>query len=474
MVHDIGAAHRHRAEWPRVAARVAADYEPGRHRVGVRYRHPVTGQSVDVDVVIVDGALLPRPGAALEVAVDPSNPDDVVVPGDGDPVRDVVLEAVFLLGVALVASLTRWWSMRRTERLVTSGQPAFAMLAVLHPGELNPRRVHCSLYPLDARAGSRPVCTFDALTTGGLPVGGPAFPVEVRGRPVPGGALVAHGAGRIIRPVRRPLTRGKLPFSGATTSAPDVLALAPPPLGGTRTVAPLSRCVGLFAPLCLAAAAIATAIVVPTVLVGQRRDHRLAAVGTSVIAQVVAKEDDRLTIRYRPPGAATDTEARVVGSPDRVIGRRYPAHADAAGRVHLDADPYDVVGPIGVLVAGWIAAVLLTWPRVRWWRDARRAARDGPWYQAVGHAFRGNLRVAVPGGASGAFAVTCQSAPAADGPPRPLLVAGSLEPHDAVALAGGYRGAGPASILDHARRRDEHLRLIPTVDIRGSGPEATR
>ena len=199
-IGKIDAAHRHRAEWPQVVGEVPADYEAGRHEVPVEYRHPRTGQTVTVDVVVVNEPFLPKPGGPMTIAVDPANPDAVVVPGDGDPVREIILLPLFAVGVAAAAAIARWWSIRRTDRLITSGQTAFAMIAVLHPSGWRRGRARCSLYPLDGAAGTRPVCTFDALTTGGLPIAGPAFPVEVRGRPIPGGLLVARCGERIIRP----------------------------------------------------------------------------------------------------------------------------------------------------------------------------------------------------------------------------------------------------------------------------------
>ena len=219
-IGKIDAAHRHRTEWPEVVGHVPTDYEAGRHEVPVEYRHPRTGQDVTVDVVVVDEPLLPQPGGSMTIAVDPDNPDAVVVPGDGDPTRDAILLPLFVVGVAGAAAAARWWSIRRTDRLIASGQTAFAMVAVLHPGQWRRGRVHCSLYPLDSPPGGRPVCTFDALTTGGLPIGGPAFPVEVRGRPIPGGLLVARCDERIIRPVRRPLSKHGPPFPEAVGAAP--------------------------------------------------------------------------------------------------------------------------------------------------------------------------------------------------------------------------------------------------------------
>ena len=64
---------------------------------------------------------------------------------------------------------------------------------------------------------------------------------------------------------------------------------------------------------------------------------------------MTAKDRQHLTIEYHLPGSeSTVREATVNGSDDRVVGRRYPAHVDDDGDVRLDADPYNVVGPIVV------------------------------------------------------------------------------------------------------------------------------
>ena len=210
-------------------------------------------------------------------------------------------------------------------------------------------------------------------------------------------------------------------------------------------MAALPRCLGWFAPLCLVAAVVATGVVVPRLIIGSRRDDLLARNGHEVLAEVTAKDRQHLTVEYRLPGSEVDIEARVTGSDDRVVGRRYPAHVGDDGDVRLDADPYNVVGPIGWLVAAWVVAALVTWPGVRWWRDARRASRRGPWYAAVGRGEDGVLLVAPPGAACEAYTTTCSTSPRASPAPTPLLVAGSLEPGDAIAVAGPYRSAGRGS-----------------------------
>src|SRR6185503_10712650 len=79
-VRDAEHLREGRRRWPRVVASVPASYSPGRHEVPIRYRHPVTGQIVETKVIVVRSSLLPEPGGALRIAVDPGNPDAVVIP----------------------------------------------------------------------------------------------------------------------------------------------------------------------------------------------------------------------------------------------------------------------------------------------------------------------------------------------------------------------------------------------------------
>jgi hypothetical protein len=52
-----------RDTWPRAQATVASDYIAGRHVVPVGYVHPVTGQHVEVKLVVVNGSACPNPAS---------------------------------------------------------------------------------------------------------------------------------------------------------------------------------------------------------------------------------------------------------------------------------------------------------------------------------------------------------------------------------------------------------------------------
>ena len=438
------ARNRHgRETWPRVEATVDTHYIAGRHVVPVEFVHPVTGQLVNVDIVVVNGSALPRPGEQVTVAADPANPDSAVLPHDGDDLQEIVVGLIVFVGGALGAAAARWFAIARTERLVRTSQASFAMLAALSSTGPVRYRVECALYALDAAPGAAPVCSFPVLTSGGLPVDGPAFPVEVRGRPTPGGLLVARAGNHIIRPVRRALTRGHRPRPELMLEMVQPLPLTDAPDRDLIRTAPLWRCLDPFALVGLAIAVVTTAIAVPRMIVGIDRVERLNRSGKAVVVELESKRETTLTVSYQPPTGpplllATD------GSDQRTIGRRYPAHIDASNHVRLDADPYDWGLPVGFLVSWWGLVGLVVWPCVRWWRDARRAARTGPWYELEGgfDAPDGSYLVALqaePGGTG--HIATCRAYPHHSGWMQ-CKVAGDLDPGEAFAIAGACASTG--------------------------------
>jgi hypothetical protein len=442
-IRSIARSRHGRETWPRTQATVASDYIAGRHVVPVEAVHPVTKQLVDIDIVVVNDSALPEPGAKFTIAADPANPDSAVVPGDGDDLQEIVVGWIVMVGAAIAAAAARWTAIARTERLIRTSRASFAMLAALSSAGRFRHRVECSLYALDAAARADPICTFSVLTSSGLPIDGPAFPVDVRGRPLPGGLLVARAGDHIIRPVRRPLTRGRRPRPAALS---DVVAPqqtdAPPE--DTIQIAPLWRCMDVFAIAGLVSAVVITAIAVPRIIVGSDRAERLYRTGRVVVVELESKSDTALTVRYQPPSGPaillpTD------GSTGRTVGRRYPAHIDASSHVRLDADPYDWGLPVGFLVMWWGVVALFVWPRIRWWRDASRAAQTGPWYQLSGHfdGADGPYLVAVPHPLNIGHVASCRARPRHEGS-TPCMVAGDLDPGEAFALAGSCSSTGRA------------------------------
>ena len=453
-VQEIQADRRHREQWPRVVGTVPVSYEAGRHEVPVQYRHPVTGQLVETKVVVVRESLLPEPGGEFTVAADPANPDRIVTPGDGDEGRDLVLGPIVILGAVLAAGFARWRSVSRMKRMVTSSRPSFAMLAALHPGGLWGRQVRCSLYALDGGPGAMPVCTFVTLVTAGLPINGPAFPVEVRGRPVPGGLLVARAGERILWPMRRPLTRGDRARPERMVEYPITLPPAgAPPRSDARPLSLFLSC-GWLAPAFVLIAVVATIVTPPQLAAGSRGSDKLRDQGRAVVAEVVGKQGRKLTVRYDGGPDVGLLQTVTDGARRRVLGRLYPAHVDPAdpSKLRLDADPYEVAGPLSYLLSWWGITVLVVWPRLRWWLQARRAARSGPWYGAVVSYEKGNLFLHAAVGAAEHVAA-CRSTPQQPTPPFDATIAGTLDPGEGLVIVGPRRASGPLVRERRAWRR---------------------
>ena len=444
-VRSIARSKHGREAWPRETATVVPDYIVGRHVVPVEYVHPVTHQLVEVDIVVVNNSALPQPGVQLTVAADPANPDSAVIPGDGNDLQEIVVGWIVIVGAAAAAAAARWIAIARTERLIRISRPSFAMLAALSSTGRVHYRVECSLYALDAAPGVGPVCTFPVLTSGGLPVDGPAFPVDVRGRPLPGGLLVARAGDHIIRPVRRPWSRGQWPRPAIVLD--EVRPLQPVDAPGEDVIrtAPLWRCLDVFAVVGLVSAVMITAITVPRMIVGVDRADRVYLQGREVVVELVSKSDTTLKVRYQPPGG-TAMLLSTDGSSERTVGRRYPAHIDSSNHIRLDADPYDWGLPVGFLVTWWGLVALVVWPGIRWWRDAKRAARSGPWHQLCGGFDGPNnlylLSISTEPGIGG-YVGACRALPHQQGW-WSCKIAGDLDPGEAFAIAGPCASIGRA------------------------------
>ena len=433
-VRDAEHLREGRNRWPRVVASVPVSYSNGRHEVPISYRHPVTGQIVGTKVVVVRRSLLPEPGGTLRIAVDPGNPDAIVIPGDGDEVPSAVFGVLIINGVVIAAGLARWLAVRRIERLIGSGQPSFAMIGSLERSRTDTRRVVLSLFPLDAAPGTAAVCACTVLTTAQLPIG-PGFPVEVRGRPVPGGALVAHAGAGVLWPLRRPIGRGAAgrPTEVATFERPLVPADDAGVVG--RRPSLIEVLGGLR--LAIGAAAAVVLVVVPVVVTANgNAARRVASRGTVVLAEVVdTTGSGGVRVRYGSPGQPRDRKALAAG--DRKLHRIYPAHVIPSdpNDLRLDADPYSNAQPYGWAGATVAGAALLIVSRIAWWREANRLVPQGPWY-AIEHARdegAGEVGLVIAGEPTPlAFYHGRLRRPA---PARPLLVATTFDPGEPAVVA---------------------------------------
>ncbi len=316
---------------------------------------PRTGQDVTVDVVVVDEPFLPQPGGPMTIAVDPATPTPWSSPATAT--RPASHPAAAVRGRR---------GRSRRDRPVVVDPPHRSAHHVWPDGLRDDRRaasrasgdagrVRCSLYPLDgaARHASglhvrRPHDRWAPDRRTGLPRRGPrsADPRRPARRPV-------RRAHHPPRPPSAVQARAAVP--GAVDAAPPTL---PPDAGAGHDVSDggrsLPRCLGWFAPLCLAAVRAGD---------GDRRappDHRQPTrraprpdrprgAGRGDGQGPPAPHDRVPTC---PARRSTVSRPQVNGSDDRVVGRRYPAHADDDGDVRLDADPYNAVGPIAWLVDG--------------------------------------------------------------------------------------------------------------------------
>jgi len=132
------------------------------------------------------------------------------------------VEPLTFFGPLIVALALWWWTRRRRWRLsvalAASTQPSYRMLAVARPSRFARRRWLLDLYGIDATVGSDPSCTVAVIGGSGPTM---PHPVDVKGRPVPGGEVVAARTdrSRVWWPAGRALVVGgrSFPEPGTTT-----------------------------------------------------------------------------------------------------------------------------------------------------------------------------------------------------------------------------------------------------------------
>lgn len=146
-----------------------------------------------------------------------SDPEDVVIAGDRFPATvNIASYAPWVLFPFLVWTARRW-TLRRTERLMAREAPAHLLMARASPPRRWGRRWRLHLYPLDAGAAGRPVCTVPLIEAPGRPGW---FPVEVKGAPRPYARVVArHPDGDVLWPSGRALGAHSHPARAAIADA---------------------------------------------------------------------------------------------------------------------------------------------------------------------------------------------------------------------------------------------------------------
>lgn len=299
-----------------------------------------------------------------------------------------------LIPVAVAAA--RRLFVRRVRRLLVRDAPSFAMLAHVTESRVGPQRlVH--LYPLDAPAGSRPLCTVAVLPwRHGVPRGR-VLPVEVKGSPRPFGLVVVRIGERVLWPTGPARAAGRVtrPARLAEPGPPEVEGAEPPPVAGLLD--PAALVLGLVAALGF------SLFVVGATLVGAHaRAERLDS-GTPVVVEAVSAlpSDTALSVRYTDAdGTVREATAAPEWPEAYTTGRRYPAVlvGTGDGRVELLAERYDLVEPVvwGALVP-LVAGALLVRQRIytcpsRRSRpashvnrtDVRSVSRNGPRHRAPG------------------------------------------------------------------------------------------
>lgn len=361
---------------------VDSDYD-GRGRVPLAYEHPIVGRT-QAEAVLWTHAP-PEPGDRVAIEAARVDPRDVVLAGDRYQ-SESLWPYAFMAAVPLVVFATRQVGTRRTATLARRAAPSFAMLAILSAGGPFRPRARLDLFPLDARADQRPLCSVPVLGTGFLPLNGPGFPVEVKGSPRPLGRVVARAGDTILWPRGRALARVHRSVLRPTVHEPPRFTERHLDAGSVAGTWAGRAGWGIGA---MAAAVMLAAVVTAVTLTHRSAARALERNGVQVVARVVESDPFgySLGVDYRLPGERTVRSGRApVDLPeDWDVGDRYPAVVDPSEpeRLRLLAEPYDATEPIVWASLPAIAAgVLLVRSRRRWRRQT--ALCRGPWVDVDG------------------------------------------------------------------------------------------
>lgn len=382
-VGDLWSAHTDDRTFDRgfhVTARVAADYRGGED-VPLVYDNPLTGET-DAEAFRWS-ADAPRAGARVDVDVDRDNPDRVALRGDRYPAVPASMVLV-IAGAPLLAYGIRRWSLRRARRLLSAPEPAFLMFGAVSVGGLRRQAVYLNLFPVDAAPGAGPVCSVRLVSPEGLPLGGPAFRVEVKGTPRPFARVVARVGDQVLWPRARALGRARSVTLPAAVAPPPVFRPADPadvPGAPAPRWSPTVRrpLVGLLGATLFGLAVTAGSVE------GWRSARDLEREGTPVVATIGDRTDEALDVTYHRPDSERSRpgEAHVSYPKDWKKGRQYPAVASATdpAYVRLLADSYDIGTPVAF---GWLPAAALAVWLLRSYLLHRAVSRSmaGPWYEA--------------------------------------------------------------------------------------------
>jgi hypothetical protein len=445
-VHDARVDHR----WARTALLVEGEVREGYTggaQIPVAYRNPVTDQQVELTIYTWGAPPDVDAGDPIALEVDPDDPEFVSVAGDRLPYFDPN-NSLPWAAMALAWCGWRWWSVRRTARLAESDGPAFALLGAIAPASRFRRHPVLHLFALDAPVGARSLCSVRLLSTGGCPLAGPAFAVEVKGVPRPLGRVVARapGTGAVLWSVGHAAGH-------RTWLRPDrvVDAVAPPPVPSDDVIPPRSRpgwwpptltpVTALLAAL-VGGVALGTAVTVVSVTRGAAYVPKPAG-WVAAAGEVVERHDSSVDLRYMVDGVEHIQHAAALYPEDYTVGRRYPLtyDPDHPSEVRLSREDYDVAGPLWFAWMPAAAAAVGLTVAVRRSRRAWRLARVGPWSRLdlwhtpageshLGHAAADYVRAVMPPRRRRPFTRL-------DGPelkPGVVMVAGVPEPREVAAV----------------------------------------
>ena len=303
------------------------------------------------------------------VAVVPDRDDPVLsaVEHDlaGDPVQTLVYLVWFL--PPWVWLVGRWWSVRRSQRLIAAPAPTFVLWATVVRRSWSTARLRIDATDATdvngASGAAAPLC--EVQVVGHPRFGAARTRVEVKGNPRPAGRLVLRSDEGIIWPTGR--TRLRHSFADRWTTASS----------GRRAV---------WVAAVVAAAAL---LVVVLDVVGLRADQARRDAGRPVKAEVVAVVDEvEWHLVYELPGSPGEW-AGVVHYPwdalDRRVGDRVGMSVDSDdplrpvpidGSYHHDPALF---GGTAVLLLALVGGVLLVCSAAADSRDADGRDADVAW-----------------------------------------------------------------------------------------------
>ena len=358
--------------------------------IPVTYVHPVTEQTVKLDITVHRSRLRPRHPGPVSLVVDRDNPDAAWVAGDRVPTEQNLLIYAWLPLVPVLLSALRWWRLRSLRRLQEADLPSYAMLGAITGPRRSAGRCLMQLYELDAGPGGRPLCTVPLVTTDGAPLAGPALPVEVKGVPRSGGLVIARIGDLVPLPSGRALLRNgrPRPLQVEPLNLPAQVAVQPGPVGPPPQARSWYARAEWRLPVAGGALLLLGLVAVLTA-VGAREAPSLARGDDRVVARVTKADPSAFEVEIVYTGRSGKKQRTSAGADfpeEYTVDRIYPAVVDKDDptSARLLAEPYDAVEPV---VWGALPLLVVLLPLSRWARKERHVRavqRRGSWATFTG------------------------------------------------------------------------------------------